>query len=385
MRPVTTPGRIAVPKSIRPRPHGPYPVLVRGLAGPTTGNPRFMPALSVAHSSVTTAPALPTACGPISRAVANCLAAVPGSSESVPLWMPKDVDPSSRDVQLALLMCYELHYRGFAGVDDAWEWNPGLLQLRAALESAFLEYVRAHVEPGDDATAEMDALSVEATSGTGPSWFLQDEGSWEQMREYFVHRSIYHLKEADPHAWAIPRLTGQAKASYVAVEFDEYGGGRGDRVHQHLWAESMIAADLDASYLGYVDAVPAQTLAWVNLMSLFGLHRSLRGATVGHFAATEITSSPGSHRFVRGLTRLGAPTACVDFYAEHVEADAVHEQVLRHDVVGNLLRHEPELEADVVFGMRALEFVEDQLAEHVLARWAAGQSSLDPFGRFLAR
>ena len=43
------------------------------------------------------------------------------------------------------------------------------------------------------------------------------------MREYFVHRSLYHLKEGDPHAWAIPRLTGQAKASFVAVEFDEYG------------------------------------------------------------------------------------------------------------------------------------------------------------------
>ena len=32
------------------------------------------------------------------------------------------------------------------------------------------------------------------------------------MREYFVHRSLYHLKEGDPHAFAIPRLTGRAKA-----------------------------------------------------------------------------------------------------------------------------------------------------------------------------
>ncbi len=315
-------------------------------------------------------------CGPITDALTRCLIAGEPNGPA-PLPRPTEVDATSRDVQLALLICYELHYRGFDGVDDAWEWDPDLLRLRAALESAFLTYVRANVEPGDDATAEMDSLSVEATSGTGPSWFLRDEGSWEQMREYFVHRSVYHLKEADPHAWAIPRLTGQAKASYVAVEFDEYGGGKGDRLHQHLWAESMVAADLDASYLGYVDRVPAQTLAWVNLMSLFGLHRGLRGATVGHLAATEITSSPGSQRYVQGLRRLNAPAACIAFYAEHVEADAVHEQVLRHDVVGNLLRNEPELEADVVFGMRALDFVENELAEHVMARWSAGQSSLD--------
>src|SRR5258705_5221914 len=72
----------------------------------------------------------------------------------------------------------------------------------------------------------MDALSVEPIDGEGPSYYLRDKGSWEQMREYFAHCSLYHLKEGDPHAWAIPRLMGQAKASFVAVEFDEYGGGR---------------------------------------------------------------------------------------------------------------------------------------------------------------
>ncbi|WP_196248469.1 iron-containing redox enzyme family protein [Rhodococcoides fascians] len=335
-----------------------------------------MTELLSARPTAARSPVLPVPCGPISEAVVRCLTTgEPGTVGILPT--PTDVDSTSRDVQLALLICYELHYRGFDGVADAWEWDPELLRLRATLESAFLEYVRAHVEPGHDAAAEMDSLSVEATSGTGPSWFLRDEGSWEQMREYFVHRSIYHLKEADPHAWAIPRLTGQAKASYVAVEFDEYGGGKGDRVHQKLWADSMVAAELDASYLGYVDRVPAQTLAWVNLMSLFGLHRGLRGATVGHLAATEITSSPGSQRYVHGLKRLKAPQACIAFYAEHVEADAVHEQVLRHDVVGNLLRDEPELEADVVFGMRALDFVENELADHVMSRWSAGRSSLD--------
>jgi hypothetical protein len=75
---------------------------------------------------------------------------------------------------------------------------------------------------------------VEPVDGWGPSHHLRDTVSWEQMREYLVHRSLYHLKEADPHAFAIPRLIGQAKASFVAVEFDEYGGGRRPLVHQQL-------------------------------------------------------------------------------------------------------------------------------------------------------
>jgi hypothetical protein len=222
----------------------------------------------------------------------------------------------------------------------------------------------------------MQRLSAEPAAGRGPSYFLRDEGTWEHMQEYFVHRSLYHLKEGDPHAWAIPRLTGHAKAAFVAVEFDEFGGGRGDNLHQKLFADLMEAAGLDATYLGYIEAVPAESLAVVNLMSMFGLHRKHRGSAIGHFASTEITSSPGSRRLVEDLQRLDAPEACIAFYREHVEADAVHEQVVRTDVVGDLVRREPALDRDVVFGIRAHEVVEDRLADHVMRCWIDGESSL---------
>ena len=107
-------------------------------------------------------------------------------------------------------------------------------------------------------------------------------------------------------------------------------------------------------------------------MSMFGLHRELRGAAIGHFASTEITSPPGSRRLVEALQRMDAPQACVHFYAEHVEADAVHEQVVRVDVVGDLVAAEPQLDRDVVFGIRARDFVEDRLATHMMECWADG-------------
>ena len=327
-------------------------------------------------ASTAAEPTLPGPQGRLSAAVLGLLAGEPSTGIEAPLG---DCDAYGLDLQLALYACYELHYRGFAGVDPGWEWNPRLLALRARLEDAFIDRVRRDVgEIGatDTAAAEMDALSVEPVDGAGPSYYLRDAGTWEQMREYFVHRSLYHLKEADPHAWAIPRLTGQAKASFVAVEFDEYGGGRGDRVHQQLYADLLAAAGLDDSYLGYLEAVPGETLAAVNLMSYFGLHRSMRGAAIGHFAATEITSSPGSRRLVDALERMGAPRPCVGFYREHVEADAVHEQVVRSEVVGDLVAREPHLDRAVVFGMRARDVVEDRLAEHIMACWRSGQTSL---------
>ena len=288
-------------------------------------------------------------------------------------------DAYGLDLQLTLYVCYELHYRGFTGVDPGREWDAELLRLRSHLEHAFLDRLCRDVgEIGADETAEaeMDGLTVEPVRGTGLSWYLRDQGTWAQMREYFVHRSLYHLKEGDPHAWAIPRLTGQAKASFVAIEYDEYGAGRGAKVHQQLFADLMAAAGLDATYLGYLDAVPAESLTAVNLMSLFGLHRRWRGAAVGHFAATEITSPPGSRRLVAALRRLGAPEECVRFYAEHVEADAVHEQVVRTDVVADLIAADPALEPDVLFGIRAYDIVESRLADAMMAAWCAGRSSL---------
>lgn len=323
---------------------------------------------------------LPTAVGPLSAAVLELLAGRPSrrnpSRAAAPIG---DSDPFGLDLQLALHVCYELHYRGFDGVDPRWEWDAGLLHLRSGLEEVFEDaLLREVVQAGesDSAVAEMDALSVEPVEGAGPSYFLRDEGTWEQMREYFVHRSIYHLKEGDPHAWLIPRLTGQAKAAFVAIEFDEYGAGHGDRLHQRLFADLLEAAVLDAGYLAYLNHVPAESLVVVNLMSMFGLHRVWRGAAVGHFASTEITSPPGSQRLVRALRRLRAPEACVRFYAEHVEADAVHEQIVRTDVVGDLVAREPHLDRDVVFGIRALDFVEERLAAHMLNSWTAQRTSL---------
>lgn len=295
--------------------------------------------------------------------------------------LPRHEDAAGADVygddlQLALYLCYELHYRGFAGVSPDREWDPELLRTRAALEHRFLSALRADTPAHDSVEDALADLLVEPVDGTGVSHFLRDKGELWQVREYAAQRSLYHLKEADPHAWVLPRLWGRAKAGMAAIEFDEYGGGRPDRVHARLFADLMTDLDLDTTYGHYLDAACAEVLATVNLMSLFGLHRSLRGALVGHFAAVEITSSPGSRRLAEAMRRTQAGPAAEHFYDEHVEADAVHEQVVRHEVIGGLLAEEPHLAADVAFGLDATGHVEDRLAARLLSDWHAGRSSL---------
>ncbi|GAA2849367.1 hypothetical protein Acy02nite_00720 [Actinoplanes cyaneus] len=287
------------------------------------------------------------------------------------------VDPDdAEDLQLSLFICYELAYRSWDGVDDAWEWNLDLLRLRAGLEERFAAGL-GRPEPADPETvpAALTAI-VAADDGPSLSGYLRGRATHEQFREFVTHRSVYHLREADPHSWAIPRLGGRAKAALIEIQLDEYGGGAVHKMHQELFKQTMTWFGLDLTYGAYVDVVPAETLAVNNLMSYFGLHRARRGAILGHLAAYEMTSSLPNRAYANGLRRLGGDASATAFYDEHVEADAVHEQIAAHDMCGTFARDEPELAGQVLWGARCALDIDNAWSRSVLDAWSAGGSSL---------
>lgn len=284
------------------------------------------------------------------------------------------------DLQLALFICYELHYRGFDDVDERWEWDPSLLALRARAERCLEDALHALVPSTDPVTAQDVPRAlvelVAADDGPSLSRFLQRKASLTQFREFVMHRSIYHLKEADPHSWGIPRLGGRAKAALVEIQADEYGNGCVERMHSELFRATMRGLDLDDGYGAYLDAVPGLTLAVSNLMSFFGLHRRWRGALAGHLAAFEMSSSLPNQRYSTGLRRLGGDMVARRFYDEHVVADAVHEQVAAHDLCGGLVADDPGTAQDVLFGAGCGVALDGLFAEHLLGCWQRGVSSL---------
>ncbi|RKE17492.1 iron-containing redox enzyme family protein [Streptomyces sp. TLI_171] len=337
-----------------------------------------MPTATTPARAALAAPPLPAARGPLSDGLFAALRRPASTDLDRPLPGGRSVgDPWGEDLQLALYACYELHYRGFAEVDDdAWEWSPALLALRARLEAAFLAALRRAVGEPPPLEQLLAELLAEPPDGDGPSHHLLSTGTREQAREYLAHRSLYHLKEADPQMWAVPRLPNPAKAALVAVQYDEYGAGRPERAHAELFAGMMADFGLDPAYGAHLDAVPAPALAVVNTMSLFGLHRALRAALVGQFAAVEITSPPGAARLAAAFERLGASPRGTLFYREHVLADAVHEQLVRHTVIPPLLAEPGAAERDIAFGALAYAHTEDRLAEHLLTTWRSGATSL---------
>ncbi|WP_149083555.1 MULTISPECIES: iron-containing redox enzyme family protein [Microbacterium] len=325
--------------------------------------------------------------GPVSSAVLSVLTGRGEDAAALPDLATAAVAATSDavrddDIQLALFVLYASSYGSLPQLDAAREWDAGVVTARRILEDAFEAALRETVpvpdlpEPTVDAVGR--ALFALAAADTGPSLsrHIARKATRDQAEESLILRSVYTLREADPHSWAIPRLTGRPKAALVEIQSDEYGGGRPQRVHAELYACALRAAGLDDTYGAYVDDAPAITLASHNMMSLFGLNRRLVGAIVGHLAAYEMTSSIPCRFYADGLHRLGFADEVAAYFEEHVEADAVHEQIAARDLAGSLAEDRPELLADILFGAAACLTVDGWAGAHTLDAWAAGGSAL---------
>jgi hypothetical protein len=323
-----------------------------------------------------TAAPLPQSRGPVSDWVLTTLRRPAGRCSMPPA--ANDDPVTGDDSALALYLLYELHYRGLDGVDEDWEWQPELLAARQHLERGFLQRVQDAV-PMPAAPADIAAaLRQRAEPGDGPTLagYCEEEATWEQLCEICVHRSAWQLKEADPHSWALPRIGGRAKAALAEIQSGEYGDGVERDVHQNLYALTLSLLGLNSAYGHYVDVLPGVTLATVNLVSLFGLHRAWLPAMVGHLASFEMTSVPVMSAYSAALRRLGAPQDACHFFDVHVVADAHHQNVAADELAAGLVEQEPSSARLILFGADALGWIEAKFSEHVFSAWNAGRTSL---------
>ena len=301
----------------------------------------------------------PTPCGPLSRAVHDHLTTARPHTV-VALDVDGGHDPATRDHALALWTLYELAYRGFDDVDDAMEWDPAALGLRARLEADLERWLRDEWKAWDG-PRDLAGLVEHDSGAPSVAAFVRRDATADEVRDLLVQRSVYHLKEADPQCFVLPRLEPAAKAALIELQFDELGDGDPDRVHQHLFAQALEAAGLDSTYGAYVDVATEATLTLNNVISFLCLHRRLVPAALGHLALFEATSALPSADLVRGLRRLGFDEAVARYYDEHVEADAVHEHLAR-DLCDLVTGGDPALVDEVGFGAFCCLWVEDRFA-----------------------
>lgn len=73
----------------------------------------------------------------------------------------------------------------------------------------------------------------------------------------------------------------------VELQYDEYGGGTPHRLHANLFAKGLAASGLCAEYGAHIDEAPLAVFEQNNVMSLLGLNRHLRAASLGFLATGE--------------------------------------------------------------------------------------------------
>ena len=195
--------------------------------------------------------------------------------------------------------------------------------------------------------------------------------------EFLIHRSAYQLKEADPHSWALPRLSGPPE-----------GGPRGDpgRRVRRRQARADPRHDVRPRHGGAAASTRPRRLSRRDPR----LHARHRQPDVAPGPPPALARRDrGPPRAVRddlvdtepplrdaGCAGSASASEATAFFDEHVEADAVHENIAAVDLAGGLARQQPELGADVLWGARALAGSTARWPRPSCARWEAGESSL---------
>jgi hypothetical protein len=82
-----------------------------------------------------------------------------------------------------------------------------------------------------------------------------------------------------------------------------------------------------------------------------------------------MTSTLPNRRYAAGAIRLGATEEQARYFTEHVEADAVHEQIAAHDLCESYAAANPGAAEDILFGATCSLTLDNLFADHLLGSW----------------
>ncbi len=313
-------------------------------------------------------PQLPRPVGPISE---NAFRVLHGRSD-VDTDLP--TDPFDLDAQLAWFELNEVSFAGWRSVDDGAEWWPEVVRARQRLEAWFVRAISARIPDVVETPAEAVSRTLSA-EGPSISSYLRDHGTVENVRESLMLRFPYQSKEADPHAFAVPRLSGGVKRALCDIQSGEYGVGH-RATHAELFRSAVEAIGVETDVGAVLERLPGVAFATSNLVSMGGLNRSRRGIVVGQLALFEMDSVIPSTAMVAACRRLDLAPATRRFFEVHVMADAEHEKIAEQAFLHGYPSEEPGQIGDVVFGIRAQSVIDRASTDLAIGRWTDGRSAL---------
>lgn len=300
---------------------------------------------------------LPRARGPLSRQVLRALRGERSVGAGVDSPLPPG-SPHDDDFQLSLWILNVVRAGDFEGVDRHCVGSLRVQNFRWYLERAYEDRLRN--------------LTPQPPAGPLP-WLIDDlrsDGSRpapdvEVAKQRFVTKAPYLAWEADPHTLTLAAVEFPLKQPLADIQSGEYGVGHGD-THAVIYRNCLAA--LDVSLVEALESAPAEAYAYANSAWLFGADRRLRGASLGQLCLLEMDSVEPCARAVDDWDRFDLPVEARRWYDVHVMADAVHDQVIRQQLIPAIERETPHLLDDAAWGAMVTAELLKLLDAAVLAR-----------------
>jgi hypothetical protein len=255
-----------------------------------------------------------------------------------------------------------------------------LLRYRLILEAGFRSRLdRVREEAGVDLSQPVannaewfESLALGDHPRDDGTWgrFLREDASLDALKSVVAQRSLFFLREPDPWIYAVPTLTGVAKAGLIDLLLDEYGWGKLDRMHSTIYANLMEALDLETELDHYETTTSWQFLATLNHQWMYALDPMLGRRLIGTIYLTEADSPQAMTNYLAAWERLGIDDPRVlEFYELHVAADENHRDVALSEVAVPVAEAEGSSAAQAIatgiFDARTLEaeFARGELAQ----------------------
>jgi hypothetical protein len=294
-------------------------------------------------------------------------------------------DPEALDqAHRALYSLYGLAVWNAGTTVDPETWRQPLGKVRGYLEQGlrrYLERRRIDLAPPADASLEqwMEdlALRTELPGDVPIGRFINEQIEYDQLREIVAQRSLFFLREPDPWIYAVPTLTGPAKAGLIDLLLDEYGWGKLDRMHSSIYAVLMERLELNTEVDHYERHTSWQYLATLNYQWMVALDTAFSRRLLGVVYLTEADSPLAMTNYLAAWDRLGVTDELItEFYDLHVHADENHRDVALKEVVMPVCAAEPGAAIEIAYGIVDGRTLEAEFGEHLLTRFERGESSL---------
>jgi Iron-containing redox enzyme len=266
--------------------------------------------------------------------------------------IPQEAPGDERDELVSLLAIYDLWWAPIDRFETAeWQQRPDVAALKWELERCFERRLDSSISSGarsaeHDAVSAMRAIAARDRVPSAYTW-LATTASWDELVQFLAIEGGPDGGFDDLVSLCQVGIAGRPKVVLAENYWDEMGNGCAQDVHTTL--HDRLVDALGMPRIQRSD-LPVEALRRSALNGLLATNRRFQPELLGALGLLELQAGPRCRQVLRGLRRLGAPSAAFPFYEVHAEVDPRHGKEWLEGAIGPLADSHPRLARAIVRG-----------------------------------